>query len=95
MEQERTDQQQRESFLFVFYLLSVCGLIFLLLFAACGAMIVYMALVGVGIGVFALMHWWLWGHSLTRTLTAEPPPDEPAAEPAPPPPEDDPYRGRY
>ena len=87
------EQEKRSSFLFVFYLLLICGTFFVLLFAICGAIIVYVAASAAGIAVFALVHWWLWGSSFTRSLAAEPHDEGPP--PAPEPAEDDPYRGRY
>lgn len=89
------DQERRQSFLLVFYLAAVCGALFLLLFALCGGMIIYMALTAIGMAVFALAHWWLWGHSFTRAVAAEQAPEEPAPTLEPPPANEDPYRGRY
>ncbi len=87
------EQQKRESFLVVFYVLAVCCGLFALLFALIGPMTLVVTGVLVGIGGLALMHWWLWGHSLTRAMTEQD--AEPAEPPPPPVREDDPYRGRY
>jgi uncharacterized BrkB/YihY/UPF0761 family membrane protein len=91
---EEQDQARRESFLLVFYLLAAGGAVFLLLFALCGGIVIYMAATALGIAAFALLHWWLWGHSLSRSVAAERDAEEEAPAPDAPP-EDDPYRGRY
>lgn len=87
------EQEKRSSVLFVFYLLMICGTFFVFLFAICGGIIIYMAASIAGIAAFALVHWWLWGSSFTRSLATEQHDEGPP--PAPEAVEDDPYRGRY
>jgi hypothetical protein len=42
-----------------------------LLFVTCGGLVVYILAVLVGVGILGLIHYLLWGHSLSEEVAAE------------------------
>ena len=61
----------RSSLLTVMLTIIGGSLFFVVLFIACGGVIIYIGAVVGGIAVIGLIHYLLWGHSLTEAVAEE------------------------
>jgi fatty acid desaturase len=63
--------ERRAAFLSVMLTVMVGSVFVFLLFVTCGGLLVYIVAVLAGITVFGLIHYLLWGHSLSEEVAVE------------------------
>lgn len=71
---------QRGAFLSVMLTVMGGSLFLFVLFVACGGLAIYVLAVVLGLGVFGLVHYVLWGHIVSAQVTAEKPSAESPAD---------------
>ncbi len=72
MEHDNDEADGRRATFLSIMLTVLAGSFFLfVLFVTCGGLVVYILAVLVGIGIFGLIHYLLWGHSLSEEVAGE------------------------